>query len=356
MTLNETGGAPVTHGRSDRGISSVVIVTDAWHPQINGVVRSINATIDQLDRRGIRTDVIHPGLFRTVPCPTYPEIRLSLTTRRHLQRRLIAAGADHIHIATEGPLGVLGAAAARRMGRTYSTCYHTRFPEYLAARAPIPKTVTYGVLRRFHNRGGACMVATDDLRTELAEHGFDTPRVWPRGVDADLFHPQRADDVYGGLPRPIWLTVSRIAVEKSLPQVLGLDLPGTKVVVGDGPALPALRGQFPDVHFTGAKTGLDLARHYASADAFVFPSRTETFGLVILEALASGLPVAAFPAPGPLDLLEQGVTGAMSEDLGAAAMQALSLSPEACRTAALRHSWAATTERFLEIAQEVEED
>jgi glycosyltransferase involved in cell wall biosynthesis len=354
MTSDKIGGAHVARARSERGISSVVIVTDAWHPQINGVVRSIDATTAQLNRQGIRTEIIHPGLFRTIPCPTYPEIRLSLTRRRHVRNRLIAAEADHIHIATEGPLGALGAAAARQIGRSYSTCYHTRFPEYLAARAPIPKAATYGVLRRFHNRGSACMVATDALREELSEHGFDRPRIWPRGVDADLFHPQRADGVYDGLPRPIWLTVSRVAVEKSLPQFLRLDLPGTKVVVGDGPALGALRGQFPDVHFTGAKTGVDLARHYTSADAFVFPSRTETFGLVILEALASGLPVAALPAPGPLDLLEPGVTGVMSEDLAEAAIAALSLSPEACRTAALRHSWAATTDRFLEIAQEVE--
>ena len=349
--MGETAGEALPEGR----IASIVMVTDAWHPQINGVVRSIELTAAQLRARGIRVEVIHPGLFRTIPCPTYPEIRLSLTSRRRLRGLLQAAQGDHIHIATEGPLGLAAAGAARGLGRAYSTAYHTRFPEFLAARAPIPKGLTYGILRRFHNRGGACMVATPALRDELAAQGFARLQVWPRGVDTDLFHPEKAADIYAGLPRPIWLTVARVAVEKSLPDFLKLDLPGTKVVVGDGPALTDLRKRFPQVRFTGAMTGEDLARHYASADAFVFPSRTETFGLVILEALASGLPVAAFPARGPLDLISPGTTGILSEDLAQAAQAALGLNRQDCRAAALHHSWAGATDRFLAIAQAVED-
>jgi len=339
-------------GRTNR---SIVIVTDAWHPQINGVVRSLDYTISHLRRRGLRVEVIHPGLFRTIPCPTYPEIRLSLTSARRLRKQLSEAQADHIHIASEGPLGFRAAKAARSMKRAFSTSYHTRFPDYLAARAPVPKGLTYGVLRRFHNRGGACMVATHALQQELEMKGFKRVRVWPRGVDTDVFKPQYANDTFADLPKPIWLTVSRVAVEKSLPDFLKLDLPGSKVVVGDGPELGSLREQFPKVCFTGAKTGIDLAQHYASADVFVFPSRTETVGLVMLEAMASGLPIAAFPARGPLDLIEDGETGILSEDLAEAAHAALDLLPADCRAAAKRHSWQTCTNQFLRIAQDVED-
>ncbi len=332
----------------------MVIVTDAWHPQINGVVRSLDYTIAELQRRGLRVVVIHPGQFRTLPCPTYPEIRLSLTSSRRMRTLLAQAQADHIHIASEGPLGVLAAAACRKLQRGYSTSYHTRFPEYLAARAPVPLALSYALLRRFHNRAGACLVATPALQEELATRGFDTLRLWPRGVDAELFHPRQKSNIFKDLPRPIWLTVARVSVEKSLPDFLALDLPGSKVVVGDGPALASLQRRFPDAHFTGVKEGVELAQHYASADVFVFPSRTETFGLVLLEALASGLPVAAYPARGPLDLVSPGQTGALSESLQTAAMAALSMDPKACRAAALRYSWTACTDRFLDIAQDVE--
>lgn len=338
-----------------RPIRSVVIVSDAWHPQVNGVVRSLDYTIADLRRRGLRVVIIHPGQFRTIPCPTYPEIRLSLTTARRMRALLAQARADHVHIASEGPLGVLAAAACRKLGRVYTTSYHTRFPEYLAARAPVPLGLSYAMLRRFHNRAGACLVATPALQDELATRGFDTLRLWPRGVDAELFHPRQAGDVFADLPRPIWLTVARVSVEKSLSDFLGLDLPGSKVVVGDGPALATLRRRFPGAHFVGLKEGPDLARHYASADVFVFPSRTETFGLVLLEALASGLPVAAYPVRGPLDIVTSGKDGVLSDNLEAAAKAALALDAETCRAAALRHSWTACTDRFLEIAQEVED-
>lgn len=335
-------------------MTSVLIVTDTWRPQINGVVTTLEHTVSDLESRGMRVELIEPGAFRTLPCPTYPDIRLSVTTRRHVGERIDRAACDHLHVATEGPLGLLGAWAARRRGLRYSTAYHTRFPEYLAARAPVPPAASYAWLRRFHNSGAACMVATGAVMQDLSGRGFENLRLWPRGVDLSLFRPRAGLDLFDHLPRPVWLTVGRVAVEKSLPAFLDLDLPGTKVVVGDGPALARLRARYPDVVFTGHRSGEALAEHYAAADVFVFPSRTDTFGLVMLEAMASGLPVAAFPVPGPLDVVTPGQTGFLSENLKEAALQALDLSPELCRVSAERKTWRACTDRFLEIVAEVE--
>ncbi|MCE8009013.1 glycosyltransferase family 1 protein [Aestuariivita sp.] len=329
-------------------MTSVLFVTDAWRPQINGVMRTLEHTIQALERIGIRSEVLGPDGFTTLPCPTYPDIRLALTTRRRLSRMIAEADCAHVHIATEGPLGLLAGSARRRHGQTYTTSYHTRFPEYIAARAPVPVAPLYAWLRRFHNRGSGCMVATESLHSDLAGRGFRNLMRWPRGVDTDLFRPMAETGLFADLPRPIWLNVGRVAVEKNLPAFLGLDLPGTKVVVGDGPHLPQLRRRYPQTRFVGAKSGAELARHYAAADVFVFPSRTDTFGMVMLEALAAGLPVAAFPVMGPRDVIAHGRTGMLSEDLGAAALAARDLSRAECRTVAESRGWSACTEQFVQ--------
>ena len=322
----------------------LVLVTDAWQPQINGVVRSLERVIDHLERRGDRVSVIAPSAFRTVPCPTYPEIRLAVTGAGAVERRIEQSGADCVHIATEGPLGWLARRACLRAGRPFTTSYHTRFPEYVAARMPVPSRPLYGVVRRFHNAGAGCMVATPSLATELAAHGFRNLMRWSRGVDADLFRPRADADL--GLPRPVFLYVGRVAVEKNLEAFCDLSLPGSKVIVGDGPARAALARRHPDVRFTGPLTGEALARAYAAGDVFVFPSRTDTFGNVLLEALASGLPVAAFPVTGPKDVLTDPAAGVLDEDLRAAALRALDLSGEAARALAARFSWEASAEAF----------
>lgn len=343
----------------ERQVKSVLFVTDAWHPQVNGVMRTLEHTIAALGARDIRTGVISPQDFRTLPCPTYPEIRLALTTRNRVGRMIDAFDCDHVHIATEGPLGLLAGSALRRRGRTYSTSYHTRFPEYLAARAPVlmglPVGPAYAWLRRFHNRGSGCMAATQSLRADLDRRGFGNLMTWPRGVDTGLFRPRRDAGVLADLPRPIWLNVGRVAVEKNLRAFLDLDLPGSRVVVGDGPELASLRRRYGDVTFTGAATGDALAAHYSAADVFVFPSRTDTFGMVLLEALASGVPVAAFPVMGPRDVIADGRTGFLSEDLRAAALAALDLSSDACRAAAMVQSWEICTDMFLRNIQDAED-
>ncbi len=335
---------------------SVLFVTDAWTPQVNGVVRTMQATIAELERRGLRCEVISPDQFTTLPCPTYPEIPLSLTTSRRLARQIAAADCDHVHISTEGPLGVMAVRALRRMGRTWTTSYHTRFPEYLAARARVPLAWSYAWLRRFHNRAGACMVATPSLEEELEAKGFTGLVRWSRGVDTDLFCPSaEGDNPFAGLPGPIWLNVGRVAVEKNLAAFLDLDLPGTKVVVGDGPQLAELRARYPDARFIGSKFGAELARCYNGADAFVFPSLTDTLGLVQLEAMACGVPVAAFPVTGPKQVVEDGRSGVLSEDLRSAALGALQLSAAQCRARALSFGWAACTDAFLDAAKAAED-
>ncbi len=326
-------------------MTRVTIVTDAWHPQVNGVVRSIERTNEELERMGVTVTMLTPQAFRTIPCPTYPEIRLSLTTFGRVAREIEKGQPSYVHVATEGPLGLLAARWCRRTGLPYTTSYHTRLPEYVAARLPLPVDWLYALMRRFHNDGEGCMVATDSLARDLAGRGFRKLMRWSRGIDAELFRPRR--DRLLDLPRPIFMNVGRVSVEKNLSAFLDLDLPGTKVVVGDGPQLDELRRRHPEAVFTGAKFGEDLARHYADADVFVFPSRTDTFGNVLLEALASGVPIAAFPVTGPLDIVGAAPVGVLDEDLGRAALGALALSRQACREHALTFSWAASARQFM---------
>lgn len=323
----------------------IALVTDAWPPQVNGVVRTLQRTKAELERLGHQIDVISPDQFRTIPCPTYPEIRLALWPRRKLWRQLDALRPGAIHIATEGPLGRAARAWCLKHDLPFTTAYHTRFPEYVAARFAVPLAWTYRFMRRFHAPATRIMVATPSIESELVARGFANISRWSRGVDLDLFHPH--DQAPLGLPRPIHLYVGRVAVEKNIGAFLALDLPGSKVVIGDGPQRAALQTQYPDVHFLGAKFGTDLARHVAAADVFVFPSLTDTFGLVMLEALACGLPVAAFPVPGPKDVVREGEVGALDWDLAKAVERALALPRAACRPYAQGFSWEAATRQFL---------
>ena len=325
----------------------IAIVSDAWQPQVNGVVRTLSMVAGELRTMGHVVEVFGPDRFRTVPCPTYAEIRLAVLPGRRLAQMLEAFMPMVLHVATEGPLGLAARAWARRRGVPFTTSLHTRFPDYVAARIGIPKALSWWWLRRFHAASAGTMVATETLRAELAARGFQHLRLWSRGVDLDLFQPEPREA--WDLPRPVFLCVGRVAVEKNIPAFLDLDLPGTKVVVGDGPLLADLRRRYPAVHFTGTRHGAALARSYAGADAFVFPSRTDTFGLVLLESLACGTPVAAFPVAGPQDVLSV-ETGVQDEDLRAAALAALELDRAACRARAERSSWARCAQLFLKYA------
>ncbi|RFB80057.1 glycosyltransferase family 4 protein [Methylovirgula sp. 4M-Z18] len=324
----------------------IFIVTDAWHPQVNGVVRSLEATAEKCRAKGARVDFLTPDRFATIPLPTYPDIRLAIALPAMIGRHLAEHPEAHIHIATEGPLGLGARAYCRDAGRPFTTSYHTRFPEYLAARLPVPLDWSYAWLRRFHNSGIGTMVATSSIEQDLSARGFQHLMRWSRGVDADLFHPGYANVL--DLPRPIFLTVGRVAVEKNIESFLALDLPGSKAVVGDGPARETLMAAYPDAHFLGLKTGKELAQIYASADALVFPSRTDTFGIVLLEALASGLPIAAHPVPGPLDVIGDDGPGCLSEDLREACLAALNIPREAARNHALKYSWDASAQQFMD--------
>ncbi len=277
--------------------------------------------------------------------PTYSDIRIALASRAEVARRIEASLPDHVHIATEGPLGFLARSHCRRQGRQFTTSYHTRFPEYVSARMPIPLSVTYGLMRRFHNAGIGTMVSTDSVAAELAARGFKRLLRWSRGVDSHRFRPR--DYSILDLPRPIFLYVGRLAVEKNVEAFLELDLPGSKVVVGEGPAMKPLRAAFPMAHFLGLKVDDELAEIYASADVFVFPSRTDTFGIVLLEALASGLPVAAFPVAGPIDVIGRHGPGVLDENLQEASRRALAIARSEARAFALRYSWETSAQQFF---------
>ncbi len=330
----------------------LLIATDAWRPQVNGVVRSIERLVDELPRFGVEVTVFPPDGFRTVAMPTYPEVRLALARPATIGRRLEALKPDVIYIATEGPIGFSARRWCLRNGRKFTTSYHTKFPEYIAKRVPIPLSVTYAGLRRFHNAGNGCMVATATLEGELARRGFRNLMHWTRGVDGKLFRPRT--DARLRYPGPIFLYVGRVAVEKNLGAFLDLDLPGSKVIVGDGPDLARLKASYPHIHFLGVLTGEALARAYAGADVFVFPSRTDTFGMVLLEALAAGLPVAAYPVAGPVDVIGPAAVGVLDEDLRTAALAALEIPRERCRAFALEHSWEASARQFLDNAAAAE--
>jgi glycosyltransferase involved in cell wall biosynthesis len=332
----------------------ILVVTDAWHPQVNGVVRTLGMLRDELTQMGHEPIFITPDQFRSVPCPTYPEIRLSLRPGRRLARTIEANQPCAIHIATEGPLGWAARRYCLKRSLPFTTAYHTKFPEYIRARFRVPLPVSYRLIRKFHAPASTIMVATQTIQDELEHRGFERIRRWSRGVDTDLFRPRSAEEIEAlapgllALPKPVHLYVGRVAIEKNIQAFLTADLPGTKLVVGDGPQLEELRRKYPDVVFAGAKTGEALAAHYAAASVFVFPSRTDTFGLVLLEALASGVPVAAYPVPGPLDVIGRSPAGVLSEDLAEAARRALTIPAETCRAHALSFSWQACTQQFLD--------
>ncbi len=330
-----------------RANQRILIISDAWRPQINGVVRTLSTVAGELAQMGHTVEVVGPDRFRTIPCPTYPDIRLSVLPSRKLAGIIEAFSPDAMHVATEGPLGLAAAGWARAHGVPFTTAFHTRFPEYVQARFGLPPDLLYAWLRRFHNRGRGIMVATASLRAELAERGFNNIRAWSRGVNLDLFKPSPAEE--WNFPRPIFCYVGRLAVEKNIFAFLDLDLPGSKVVVGGGPQLPQLQRRYPAVHFAGMRHGEALARAYAGADVFVFPSLTDTFGLVVLESLACGTPVAAFDVTGPKDVLAgaAGMIGAVDADLRAAALRALEGDRAACRAHAERFSWRACADLFL---------
>jgi glycosyltransferase involved in cell wall biosynthesis len=328
----------------------ILVATDAWRPQINGVVHSLEQTAIALQSQNSRIDFLTPQGFYTIPTPTYPEIRLAIASWGAVARRIEAIGAEHIHIATEGPIGIATRHYCLANKRIFTTSYHTRFPEYIAQRTPIPESWTYALLRRFHAPAAAVMVPTPTIRDELTRRGFERVKVWSRGVDHLTFRP-RATSVLD-LPRPIFLCVGRVAVEKNLGAFLGLKLPGSKVIVGDGPARASLERKFPDAHFLGSRTGEELAEIYSSADVFVFPSRTDTFGIVLIEALASGLPVAAYPVAGPLDVIGASAAGILSEDLGAACLGALQIPRAAAREHSLQFTWRESARQFLDIILE----
>src|SRR5580693_1338411 len=323
----------------------ILVATDAWHPQVNGVVRTLAMTAEAARSFGSDIAFLTPQSFRTFALPSYPGLRLALPYGTKVARLIEDARPDSIHIATEGPIGLLVRRHCRKHRLPFTTSFHTRFPEYISARLPVPEAWIWAALRRFHGTSQAVMAATPAMAGELRSRGFRNVVLWPRGVDTGLFHPRVADL---GLPRPIFLCVGRVAVEKNLEAFLELDLPGTKVVVGDGPARVALARKYPKAVFAGSRQGEELARIYAAADVFVFPSRTDTFGLVLLEALASGLPVAAFPVTGPRDVIGAEPVGALNEDLRAACLSALSISREACVEFARKHTWEASARAFID--------
>ena len=327
----------------------ILIATDAWHPQVNGVVHTLGHVAREACAFGAKIEFLSPDAFCTLPLPSYPEIRLALPAPGAVERRLERARPDAIHIATEGPLGHAVRRLCIRRGLPFTTSLHTRFPDYLAERLPVPERwtaeLTWAWLRRFHAPGAAVLAATPSLTSELTDRGFHDVKLWPRGVDANLFRPRTGVGL--DLPRPIFLTVGRVAVEKNLEAFLKLDLPGTKLIVGEGPARASLAKAYPDAVFVGARHGEALAQIYAAADVFVFPSRTDTFGLVLLEALASGVPVAAFPAAAPRDVIGEAPVGALDEDLRRACLEALQCSRGDCRDFALRLTWAESARIFL---------
>lgn len=323
----------------------ILVATDAWRPQINGVVRTYEYLTAELVAQGVDVALLTPDEFRTLPCPTYPEIRLALPGYLYVVERLDLMKPDAVHIATEGPVGWMTRRYCLKRRIPFTTSFHTRFPEYLSSRFRVPEAWTYAVQRRFHNSGAGVMVATRSLAWELEQRGFERIMPWSRGVDTELFRP-REDRLFGA-DRPVLLYVGRVAIEKSVDAFLKLDVPGRKVVVGTGPRLAEYRAAYPEVLFTGVKSGEELARCYASADVFVFPSRTDTFGMVLLEAMATGLPVAAFPVTGPVDVVGNGETGVLDEDLGGAIDKALALDRSRIRRRALEFSWEAATRLFM---------
>ncbi len=323
----------------------ILIVTDAWEPQVNGVVRTIQATNRELERMGHEVVMITPLSFKTMPCPTYPEIRLSLFPSRRVAQMMAQMQPDAVHIATEGPLGLAARRYLIKNKLPFTTAYHTRFPEYVKVRFGIPLAWSYRFLRWFHDPAQHMLAPTPAVIRDLESYGFSNVAQWTRGVDTELFYPRDTQVLNTDLP--IYLYVGRVAIEKNIDAFLQLDLQGSKWVVGEGPELARLKKQYPDVHFLGVLTQDELAQVYSSADVFVFPSLTDTFGLVLLEALACGTPVAAYPVTGPLDVLGDADAGVMDEHLLNACIMALGIAPEKARAHAERFSWGSCTREFV---------
>lgn len=327
----------------------ILIVSDAWEPQVNGVVRTLKMTRRELEHQGHITEIISPLGFRAIPCPTYPEISLALTTAREMEKRIDRFAPDCLHIATEGPLGWLARGVALRRGWPFTTAYHSRFPEYVQARFRLPLSWTYGLLRRFHNAARATLAPTPAIVADLKAKGFHGARLWSRGVDLNLFDPEGEREETG--QRPVFLYVGRVAIEKQVDAFLQLDLPGEKWVAGEGPEANRLKARFPDARWFGVLDGPDLARLYRSADVMVFPSVTDTFGLVMVESMACGTPVAAYPVPGPIDVIGDSGGGVMHTDLRLACLRALELPRDRVRQRAEQFSWAAATDQMLGALQ-----
>src|SRR5262245_10465257 len=323
----------------------ILVATDAWHPQISGVVRTLESLAVAVRPFGSTLDFLTPDGFASVPLPTYPGLRCALPQPSEIARRIERVRPDAIHIATEGPIGFVVRRHCLMHALPFTTSFTTRFPEYIAARVPLPVTWAYAALRRFHAAAVATMVSTPTLAAELTERGFQRLKMWSRGVDNELFRPDRKVEL--ALARPIFMSVGRIAPEKNLEAFLALPLPGSKVVIGEGPLEADLRARFPAAHFLGSMGGERLAAHMAAADVFVFPSRTDTFGIVQLEALSCGVPVAAYPVTGPLDVIGDSPAGILDDDLERACLRALSIPRAACRAHALRFSWQASAAQFL---------
>ncbi len=323
----------------------IMIVTDAWEPQVNGVVRTMKSTRAELEAMGHTVDFLTPLEFRTLPCPTYPDISLSVLARRKVARRLRDFDADALHLSTEGPLGLAARRYAISNGLPFTTAYHTRFPEYVQARLRIPLSWTYAYLRWFHGPSKAILAPTQVVVRDLQDVGFRNVRLWSRGVDHEVFRPREVNRL--GTTPPIFLYVGRVAVEKNIEAFLELDLPGSKWVAGSGPAVESTKRRYPEVNYLGLLDQRQLAEVYASADVFVFPSKTDTFGLVLLEALACGLPVAAYPVTGPLDVIGGSNAGALHEDLRTACLEALKLRREDAVAHSRKFSWRAASEQFL---------
>lgn len=342
----------------------ICIVTDAWHPQVNGVVRTLDNLRYELENIGHNVTMLTPRLFRTIACPTYPEIRLSINAKRRTRQLLSGFKFDAIHIATEGPLGWAARRWCLKNKVAFTTAYHTAFPEYIAARSPFPARWFYPIFRRFHKASAGVLVATKTVRTLLRANGFNNIIPWTRGVDTQLFKPLGCTAPMmelSGLKRPLQLYVGRVAVEKNIAAFLDCDTPGSKIIVGEGPALETLKAKYPDTCFMGAKYGEDLAQLYANADVFVFPSKTDTFGLVIIEALAAGTPVAAYPVQGPLDVLGPDGCGpfpdwhrqiaALDNNLQTAVQKALTLNRDDCAAFAQNYDWPTVTRQFISALQ-----
>ena len=329
----------------------ILIVSDAWEPQVNGVVRTLKMTRREMELKGHQTEIISPLGFRSIPCPTYPEISLAITTRREMERRIDRFSPDCLHIATEGPLGWMARSIARRRKWPFTTAYHSRFPEYIQARFGLPVSWMYALLRRFHNAACHTLAPTPAIVADLKARGFHGARLWSRGVDLELFQATGERDL--APTRPLFLYVGRIAVEKQVDAFLRLDLPGEKWVAGEGPARQRLQAKYPAARWLGVLNGEDLARLYRTADVMVFPSVTDTFGLVMVESMACGTPVAAFPVPGPIDVIADSAGGVMHSDLRQACLRALELPRDQVRRRAEQFSWAAATEQMLAALQRI---